>query len=281
MTNAATIARALGGKRNADGYICHCPVPSHGKGRGDRHPSLSLRDGDSAVLVHCFANCDRIDVLDALRTRGLLDARNNAHSRLGTPARPAHDADQAALAIWKTAKSAEASIVEKYLRARDITLRIPPSLRCGLLNRDPTPAMVAAVQAPTGKITAIQTTLLTRGGCKAPVAIPRKVIGILGAGAVRLAKAEDVLGLAEGIETALSAQQLKGVPTWACLGASRMYRVAIPDHVRELHLFGDNDESGRDAVRRAACEHRNLRVVLRFPPDNYKDWNDFAKSVRP
>jgi hypothetical protein len=96
-----------------------------------------------------------------------------------------------------------------------------------------------------------------------------------------IAKPEEVLGLAEGIETALSAQQLKGIPTWACLGASRMHRVAIPGHVRELHLFGDNDDSGRDAVQRAAREHRNLRVMLRFPPDNYKDWNDFAKSVRP
>jgi putative DNA primase/helicase len=108
------------------------------------------------------------------------------------------------------------------------------------------------------------------------VAVPRIAIGALGAGAVRFGKPEDVLGLAEGIETALSAQQLTGIPTWACLGASRMHRVAIPDHVRELHLFGDNDDAGRDAVQRAAYENRERRVLLRFPPENYKDWNDFA-----
>jgi hypothetical protein len=134
--------------------------------------------------------------------------------------------------------------------------------------------MIAAVQAPTGEITGIQTTLLGRGGCKAPVAVPRKAIGILGAGAVRLAKPTDVLGLAEGIETALSAQQLTGIPTWACLGASRMHRVAIPDHVRELHLFGDNDDPGRDAVERATYENRERRMLLRLPPDDLKDWND-------
>jgi hypothetical protein len=209
--------------------------------------------------------------------------RDDAHTRRRTPLRPALDPDPAALAIWKAAVSAKGSIVETYLRSRNIALNVPPSLRCGLvkrLDRYPTPAMVAAVQAPSGKIVAIQTTLLTPAGSKAPLPVPRIALGMFGAGAVRFAKPDDVLGLAEGVETALSAQQLTGVPTWACLGASRMHRVAIPDHVRELHLFGDNDDPGRDAVHRTACESPQRRVVLRFPPHNFKDWNDFAKSTR-
>jgi putative DNA primase/helicase len=284
MTDAATVARALGGKRNGEGFLCHCPVPSHGKRRGDLNPSLSVRDGDSALLVHCFGGCDRLDVLDTLRRRGLIDVRDNLHSPHRTLATLVpNNPDPAALAIWKAALSAEGSIVETYLRSRNIALRLPPSLRCGLvtrLDRYSMPAMVAAVQGPTGKITAIQTTLLTRAGSKATVAVPRIAIGPLGAGAIRFGSPRAVLGLAEGIETALSAQQLTGVPTWACLGASRMHRIAIPDHVRELHLFGDNDCPGRDAVERAAFENRERRVVLRFPPDNHKDWNDYAKFVR-
>jgi putative DNA primase/helicase len=283
MTDAATIASALSGKRNGDGFLCNCPVPSHGRRRGDRNPSLSLRDGERALLVHCFAGCDRLDVLDALRRRGLLDLRD-VHPLRRTLTYPApHDPDRTAFDIWKAAVSAEGSTVERYLRSRNIALRIPPSLRCGWVmrpDRNGTPSMIAAVQSPTGRITAIQTTLLTRGGSKAPVAVPRKAIGILGTGAVRLARCTDVLGLAEGVETALSAQQLTGVPTWACLGASRMHRVAIPDHVRELHIFGDNDDPGRDAVERTAYENRKRRVLLRFAPDNYKDWNDYAKFVR-
>jgi hypothetical protein len=31
MDDAADIARALGGWRSGKGYICRCPVPSHGK----------------------------------------------------------------------------------------------------------------------------------------------------------------------------------------------------------------------------------------------------------
>ena len=142
------------------------------------------------------------------------------------------------------------------------------------------PTMIAVVQSHLGNFVAVQTTFLTRHATKAPVASPRITTGMLGAGAVRFAKPDDVLGLAEGVESALSAQQLTGVPTWACLGASRMHRVVIPDHVRELHLFGDNDSPGRDAVHRTACESPQRRVVLRFPPHNFKDWNDFAKSTR-
>jgi putative DNA primase/helicase len=191
-----------------------------------------------------------------------------------------HDPDPTARDVWKAAVSVEGSIVETYLRSRNISLDVPPSLRCGRVMRPdgrPALAMIAAVQAPTGKIVAIQATFLTRRGCKAAVAVPRSAIGALGAGAVRFGKSEDLLGLAEGIETALSAQQLTGIPTWPCLGASRMHRIAIPSHVRELHLFGDNDGAGRDAVQRAAYENRKRRVVLQFPPDSRKDWNDFAK----
>ena len=129
------------------------------------------------------------------------------------------------------------------------------------------------------KFVAVQTTFLTRHGTKAPVASPRITTGMLGAGAVRFAKPDDVLGLAEGIETALSAQQLTGIPTWACLGATRMHRVVIPEHIRELHLFGDNDDAGRDAVNRAAYQNRERRVVLRFPPDTCNDWNDLLTSA--
>ena len=42
---AAEIATGFGGRRNGAGFLCRCPVPGHGRGRGDRNPSLSLRDG--------------------------------------------------------------------------------------------------------------------------------------------------------------------------------------------------------------------------------------------
>jgi hypothetical protein len=141
------------------------------------------------------------------------------------------------------------------------------------------PAMVAAVQAPDRRVIAVQTTFLReKDGKKAPVSDPRRTTGALGAGAVRLAASGEVLGLAEGVEDALSAIHLTGTPTWACIGAGRMHVVAIPDVVRELHLFVDDDEPGHSAAERTAARHtaEGRRVVLRLPPEGFKDWNDVA-----
>ena len=45
--------------------LTHCP------GHDDRSPSLSVREGDRTVLLHCFASCKSADVVAALRERGL------------------------------------------------------------------------------------------------------------------------------------------------------------------------------------------------------------------
>jgi putative DNA primase/helicase len=277
---ARDITTALRGRWNAAANRGSARCPCH----DDRLPSLSLSDGDEPgrVLVHCFAGCDRRDILAALRGRGLLDeARaHRRESQLPPPPPPVITPDPQALAIWGAASPAERTIVQRYLRARGITIVPPPSLRCaggGYPITDP--AVVAAVQAPDRRTIAVQVTRLDPSGeRKAQVLIPRRTYGALGNGAVRLAAAGDVLGLAEGVESALSAMQLSGVPTWACLGASRMHRVAVPDSVRELHVFMDNDGPGRDAGERTAHAHQHRRVVLRRPPDHLNDWNDFLRA---
>lgn len=44
-----------------------CPVPSHGKGEGDRNPSLGYgQHPDGAGWVKCHANCSRAEILAAL-----------------------------------------------------------------------------------------------------------------------------------------------------------------------------------------------------------------------
>jgi putative DNA primase/helicase len=283
MSNAERIARALGGRRRTGGFICRCPVPGHGKGKGDRNPSLLVKDGNRAPLFKCFAGCDPRQICDAMRHRGLLD-RLTASKPVPPPWQAEdtpHNPDPDALLIWRAATTGAGSIVENYLRGRRITLPIPLTIRCGsrLQLGKYLPTMIAVVQRPDGKIVAVQSTLLTPEGKKALVPVPRATTGAMGFGAVRLGAAGDVLGLAEGLETALSAMQLTGIPTWACLGAGRMHCVAIPDSVRELTIFADNDEPGRAAAQRTARENRRRRVVLHFPPDCVKDWNDLLISL--
>lgn len=249
---------------------------------------MSIADGDKGLLVRCHAGCDARDVLAELRRRGLLEDRPERARVLGVhppqQRAPAHEPDPAALAIWQAGVSIAGTIAERYLRARGLVGPFPPSLRAGTirhLDRYALPCLVAAVQAPDRRIIAVQTTALDpRGDRKAQLQIPRRTVGALGWGAVRLAASGDVLGIAEGVEKAAAAMQLFNVPCWASLGAARMHRVVIPDVVRELHIYADNDDPGRAAAERTAHAHRHRRVEIHFPT-GAKDWDESARSSQP
>jgi len=263
--SADRIGIALKGRRNGNGWLVRCPCLNHGKGRGDRSPSLSVADGDdSRLLLRCFAGCDFVDILDELKLRGLVDGVQSE------PLRP----DVGALTIWQATVEAQETVVDEYLNRRGIYLR-PPTLRCRLDRR----SMVAAVQAPDGKVIAIQQTWLTGEGERASP--KRLTTGNLGAGAVRLGAVAGSMGLAEGVETALSAMQLAGLTVWASLGASRLHSVEFPSEVEEVHVFVDNDEPGRAAAKKAAQVHTQMgrTVYLRSPPDQCGDWNDFLNLI--
>jgi putative DNA primase/helicase len=286
-TQAAAIARALPGSiRHGKGFLVRCPVPSHGQGRGDRTPSLSIADSaNGKLLVRCFAGCDSRDVLAELRRRGLLDDRPQALRFEPAPVLPVDpEPDAKALALWRRAEPVRGSLGECYLRARGINIELPPTIRfvrdVEYLPRIHFPALIAAAQGPDKRIIAVQLTFLDPDGRgKAHVANKRKTIGALGRGAVRLGPAGDVLGIAEGLETALSARQLHGVPVWACLGASRMQNVAIPAEAGRVMIFADRDGPGREAALKAAARLRlSANVSVRFPPEGCNDWNDALLS---
>jgi hypothetical protein len=272
--NAQRIGIALKGRRNGNGWLVRCPCPNHGKGRGDRSPSLSVSDGDDGrLLLRCFAGCDFADILDELKRRGLAE---QSSGRQFTPTlrivEPSPDVG--ALTIWRATVEAHETFVDEYLNRRGIYLR-PSMLRCRLDRK----SMVAGVQAPDGEIVAIQQTWLTRDGEK--ISPTRLTTGSLGAGAVRLGAPARIMGLAEGVETALSAMQMTGMPVWASLGASRLHSVELPAEVEQVHIFADNDEPGRFAARRAKDVHIPLgrEVWLRSPPDQCGDWNDFLNLI--
>jgi putative DNA primase/helicase len=269
--NADRIGIALKGRRNGTGWLVRCPCPNHGKGRGDRNPSLSIGDGvDGALLLFCFAGCIFEDIIDALDRRGLVE--NDREPQEARVAEVAHLPSAEALMIWRAALPLEGTIAAEYLNRRGIVAQ-PVSLRC----RIERPALIAAAQAPDGKIIAIQQTRLTKEGEK----LSRLTTGTLGAGAVRLGPASEAVGLAEGIETALSAMEMTGVVTWASLGSHRLHKVVLPDCVKAVHIFVDNDEPGRMAARRAADVHTAMgrTVYLRSPPDQCGDWNDFLNLI--
>ena len=71
---AEQIAKTLGNAKKANGqWVASCPVPSHGKGNGDKNPSLSIDINDEGKpLFHCHGGCSQEDVFQTIRELHLL-----------------------------------------------------------------------------------------------------------------------------------------------------------------------------------------------------------------
>jgi hypothetical protein len=65
MFTLSEIARALDARRTGANWIARCPAHE------DKSPSLSIRECNGKILLHCFSGCAQADVIEALRSRGL------------------------------------------------------------------------------------------------------------------------------------------------------------------------------------------------------------------
>lgn len=274
----------LGGHRTSNGAMCRCPAHDDGE------PSLSVRIGRTALLFKCFAGCDTDDVIRSLRDidRRVLNCSSNDGAADNQTARE-QDLRERARDIWDRALPIVGTKAQHYLSARGLQTR-SSSLR--FLARTPLgsrgnltfrPALISALHE-RGRLVAVQRTFLdtNSNGLANDLGNPRRLLGRPHAGAVMLAPASDVLGLAEGVETALSAAELLGVPVWATLGSERLAQIAIPDTVRRLLVLPDNDRAGRIGVGNAlqAYVRDGRSVETHWPPSGFNDWNDVLRAGR-
>jgi hypothetical protein len=271
----------LGGIWRGDHGMCRCPA------HPDRKPSLSVRVGDHALLFKCFAGCDSRDVIhEILRIDGEALRVRDVGGRQG----PGRSSDllgrQRALRLWDQSRPLGGTPAEIYLRRRRLAL-LPGMLRFNARTPlgggdgvDFRPAMIAALH-DAGRFVAVQRTFFDRDDARRArdLVDARMTLGRPRAGAVMLGAATSVLGLAEGIETALSAMILFDVPVWATLGAERLHQVTIPDQVTRLMLFPDNDVAGEiaEAHARHAYDRPGRTIDSEYPPDPHKDWNDVLR----
>ena len=139
------------------------------------------------------------------------------------------------------------------------------------------PGLVAVVRGrdgePSGGIH--RTFLLEDGSDKAPPA--KKMLGRVGDGAVRLAPfpEDGHIGIAEGIETAMSAQVLFGLPVWAALSADGLRRWAWPLGTARVTIFADSGSAGQQAAASLA-DRLNLAGIENtiIVPLHGDDFND-------
>ena len=84
------------------------------------------------------------------------------------------------------------------------------------------------------------------------------------------------IGIAEGIETALAAQQASGVPTVAAYCAANLSSWRWPTGTHRIVVFADNDKTGRDAAERLRVRAHlaGVRCEILAPSTCGTDWCD-------
>lgn len=287
---AETIAGALGGRKAGCGWMAYCPA------HHDRTPSLSVRDVDGKVLVHCHTGCDQRAVIAALRARGLwTEYRSRSFSPIArrTPRECKPDRNdgrrtEEALAIWQSAKPAPGTLVETYLASRGIDLPPPDTLRFHPRLKHPSgsswPAMLALVtNGRDGTPIAIHRTFLARdSNGKAPIDPQKMMLGPCRGGAVRLAEPRGALMVGEGIETCLAAMQATGQPAWAALSTSGLRALDLPRDFRDVIVLADGDDAGDAAAKDRALrwKREGRRVRIARPPLG-ADFNDVLMGRAP
>lgn len=278
----------------------HVAVPPHGKhgpcpacGGKDR---FRYDDKEGRGTFYCSA-CGAGDGFYLLRNvKGLTipQAVDQVRDYLGLlkeqKARQTEDPKAAMRALWdRGRRPVEGGPVQLYLERRLGRCEPPLSIREASNVFDPEtkqkfPAMLAKVVAGSEAVN-VHITYLTPDGQKAATAKPKRVMaGKLPEGsAIRLAPVAPVMGIAEGVETALSASILFGIPVWACVSGAGLAKWSPPAGVKEVVVFGDSDSSYAGhanayaaAHRLAAIHHKIVRVEI--PEAQDADWNDVLRD---
>jgi len=147
------------------------------------------------------------------------------------------------------------------------------------------PGMIATFTGPDDRPATIHRTYLTHDGRKADIDPPRMFMrgAVAAGGAIRLHPVDDEMGIAEGIETALSARDLFEMPVWATTSAAMLAAWQAPAHVKRIVVYGDSDYSFTGQAAAYALAKRLVmeaerdkieRVVEVMLPPLGQDWND-------
>lgn len=188
-------------------------------------------------------------------------------------------------------------VVDLYLANRAINLRASAALRfhpnCfNWITQVRYPAMLALFRGPQQEklIPNMQITFLTEDGHKAGVTPPR--LNLAGSmpegGAIRLQPAAAVMGIAEGVESAMSAAQMFDMPVWAATSGVLLAKWRVPDIVTHLVIYADNDEHDQGMAAAESLARRVLfeadrdgiprTVDIKMPESVGQDWNDILQQ---
>ena len=195
--------------------------------------------------------------------------------------------------LWKSTRSVnEGSPVWSYLTTRLNGFYPSKAIREGQATHPSDKGrsyfiMAAKVTDSDGHGVSVHKTYIMPDGQPASVS-PRKMLtsgSIPPGSAVRLTEPARHMGIAEGIETAMSAHILFGVPTWSGINATMLKSFNPPKICNFLTIFADNDvnftghSAAYDLARRLKMTNPDLKIEVQVP-SQIGDWNDVLKEER-
>jgi hypothetical protein len=297
LSDIFEIARACGRpKRTSRGVNFCCPCHE------DRSPSCSAMVGEHAIIVHCFAGCEKHDVLDALRAMGFTltlsegEARSKRDLTTVLKARRIIDRDnklrtELARELWNEARSVRGSRAEHYLEQRGLSLGRFTDLDRALRfhpncpkRRERWPAMLAAFRdIVTDEVVAVHRIFLDRLDHK----VDKMMLGPSAETAVKLTPHGATfngqhfcarLYVTEGIETGVAAHMLGYAPVWALGSCGAIASLPPLLCVGELVVLADHDVAGVKCAMQATATWREAGFQARIVMPE-RDGDDFADVV--
>lgn len=279
-------------KRVGSGWRGLCPF------HNEKTPSFCV--SDKAGLWHCFGcgrGGDAIGLLIEAGADGFLDACGQLAEAGGVATAPhmrvpsgSCDVRRIKIALarqeWRSSGAVAGTPAEAYLAARGLAGNVPGSLRFGRTPRvwdEDTrlpgprhPALIAAAQDVSGRITGVQRIFVDPTRSSYPFRPLRLSLGRIRGSALRLGPARDTVMLAGSVEDGLALMKMfVGASVWCSLGEANLQNVVFPPVVRRVILCGDADDPGRAAIARAGAAHqaRSLDVEELLPKAG-KDFNE-------
>ena len=258
----ADIVAALRGKWHGSYALCICPAHE------DRTPSLSVRQGDRGLLVHCFAGCVPSRILEEINRLDPKTAKSVPDYR---PPGSAMDISW----LWEQGTAINGTLAERYLVGRNLPtdatdLRFHPNCQNG---RKPLeryePTLMVGIRL-RGKLVGIQRIFLDPNTAKHR---DKKIIGRSRSASWEGIQPTDTLAIAESFEDAHAYATMKGIPCWSSMAANKLHAIAIPDSVQNIILAPDNDRPGRIAVNRGLKTYRDAGYAVEVDlPNTHEDW---------
>jgi len=297
----AIVGRYINLKRRGQDHEGLCPF------HNEHTPSFKVNEGKGTY--HCFgcgAHGDVISFVMAAENVSFLEAVRSLGAGEFPRVDPAvrrdavvrDDAERAAKIqdaklLWSRAVPCAGTAAEVYARHRGIVSPLPRSFRFALTHvwkdygtgeTGPNmPAMVGAVQDVRGDVVGVQCIFLKPDGSgKAAMRGPKRSLGQIAGGALRLGPATSHIIIVEGPEDGLTvAQDVPACSVWVACGTSMMPQMALPDIVTTVTIAGDNNPPGRAAVEAtgALLLAKGIDVRTMFPSPGYADFNDELRGV--